>query len=520
MSDVPDDHPPFDDGTTYLNGSHPMRYGAGDDTDVEPPPPRQLRTLDDLIGPAIDRAERRAQSIERPVPLPWRMLAEHFGGGLWPGVHYLVSGTGIGKTALALQWWLGAARAGVPSLYIGLELEALQIALRVVGEAAKVPWSALYTGQAGPALIERVRTAAPGLQGLPLHVELARPQGWPSSELPQFVEAMRALYPEPDGPGSRPLFVVLDFLQIIGDEQDANGRSVDLRERIGRASYRCRDVAARLGASVVVVSSTARDKYGQLAHVAESADLRWDTDGNGRPIRRRVLKPDVLVGLGKESGEIEYSADSVSVLARVPNSDDAEGGCDILFVTAKGRATGATWSPLHFTGHGYREAEDGGSFVVARLKEAADQRGARKEEKARAKDDAKAEKILADAVAIARHVLAHPSPPHERSASQRGWRRPAPLDARHREARRSPRRDAGRQAEATDGEPREATRRRPGPGERGRQSWTWTLPPVPPHRPRPRWTAGLPWTLDSLDSPRCPWCPRLRACRERSRARA
>jgi hypothetical protein len=420
--------PPFDEGTTQPNGAGRPRsvnvlppdmskgdvFGRADrpvvggGASASIPQPLVLRTLDDVIGPAIDRAERRAQGIERPVPIPWPMLAGHFGGGFWPGVHYLVSGTGIGKTALALQCAIYAARDGIPVLYVGLELEELQIALRVIGEASGVPWSALYTGHAGPALIERARAAMPKVRGLPLHVELARPQGWPSSDLPRFVDAMRALYPEPDGPGSRPFLVVIDFLQIVGEELDANGRSVELRERIGRAAYRCRDVASRLGASVVVVSSAARDKYGQLGTVAESADLKWDTDDNGRPVRRRVLKPDVLVGLGKESGEIEYSADSVSVLARVPNSDDGDGGCDVLFVTAKGRATGATWSPLHFTGHGYREADDGGSFVVATLKEAADERGAKREAKVRAKEDAKVAKIVSDAVAVARYVLAHP----------------------------------------------------------------------------------------------------------------
>ena len=313
-----------------------------------------LPRLDALIEPAIDRAERRTKGIERPVPLPWPMLSGHFGGGLWPGVHYVVSGTGIGKTALALQWALHAARADIPALYIGLELEPMQIALRVIGEAAGVPWSTLYTGQAGPALIKRARDAVPKMCGLPLHVVLARPQGWPSSDLPPLVAAMRAVYPEPDGPGSAPLLVVVDFLQIIGDEPDANGRSLDLRERIGRAAYRSRDVASHFSASVLVVSSAARDKYGQLGRVADDAGLVWDADDRGRPIRRRVVRPDALVGLGKESGEIEYSGDSVSVLARVPESDVSEGGCDVFFVTAKGRATGATWSPLHFTGHGYR----------------------------------------------------------------------------------------------------------------------------------------------------------------------
>jgi hypothetical protein len=83
--------------------------------------------------------------------------------------------------------------------------------------------------------------------------------------------------------------------------------------------------------------------------------------------------------VGKESGEIEYAGDSVSVLARVPGTWK-DGASDVLFITAKGRATGPTWSPLHFTRWGYREADDGGSFAIAAMKAAAD--GGRKAKRA------------------------------------------------------------------------------------------------------------------------------------------
>ncbi|HEY4013764.1 MAG TPA: DnaB-like helicase C-terminal domain-containing protein [Polyangiaceae bacterium] len=398
------------ENTTANDAAPPEPYSAYRERQAEQqkaaiksPPPK----LGGMILPAIARAERRAQGIEKPVPLPWSSVSAHFGGGLWSGVHYLISGTGIGKTTVALNWALYAARSGIPALYIGLELEDTQIGLRVIGEAAGIPWSALYTGQAGPALIERARDAAPGLAELPLHVELARPQGWPSTELAQRVEAMRALYPETNGSGSAPLLVVVDFLQIVGDEHDDRGRSLELRERIGRAAYRCRDCAARLGASVLVISSTARDKYGLLDDAVSKAGLVWDTDATGRPVRRRVMKPDVLVGLGKESGEIESSGDSVSVLARVPGSHDDHGGCDVLLVTAKGRATGATWSPLHFTGTSYREADDGGSFVVERLNEQADARTAERDRKSEARERAKTDRVIRDAVSVVKYVLAH-----------------------------------------------------------------------------------------------------------------
>jgi len=379
-----------------------------------PPPPPEIQTLDELLAPALDRARRRSTRIERPVPLPWYSIAEHFGGGLWPGVHYLVSGTGTGKTAMALQMALGAARVGVPVLYIGLELEAMQIALRLLGEAAGVPWSSMYTGQAGDEYLARAEEAVPLLTGLPFHVEFGRPQGWPASELGELAERMRRRYPEPDGPGSRPFLVVLDYLQILGAEPTA-GRPIDLRERIGRAAYQSRDIASRLGAAVECICSTARDRYGLLADVVAAAGLTATEDSDGRPQKRRVLKPDVLVGTGKESGEIEYSGDSVSVIARLPGTRDEQGGCETVLVTAKGRATGSRWSPLHWSGWGYSEPADGGAGAWEAMRAPAERRATKAAERQAAKaterEQAAQAKARADASAVVAYVTAHPGCP-------------------------------------------------------------------------------------------------------------
>lgn len=379
--------------------------GSGPYAQYKSREPVELKTLDELLEPALDRAERRSVGKEKPIPLPWPSVAEHFGGGLWPGVHFLVAGTGVGKTVLALQVTLHAARHDFPALYVGLELEGMQVVLRVVGEQAGVPWSALYLGKAGPAQIARAREALPSLRGLPLHVEFGRPQGWPVSELGRLADAMRAKYPATDGPGSRPFLVVLDFLQIVGAEEE--GRTPELRERIGRAAYFAREVASRLDAVVFVICSTARDKYALLADACKAAGLEWDEDDAGRPTNRGVANPDAVVGLGKESGEIESSGDSVSVLARVPGTKKGAAQ-DMLLVTAKGRATGARWSPLHFTGWSYREAADGGSFTLEAMRAAESARETKREEKKAALEQAKADKLDADARLVVAYVLAHP----------------------------------------------------------------------------------------------------------------
>jgi hypothetical protein len=369
-----------------------------------PPAAKPAPRLADILEASIQSAERRARGIECPIPLPWPEIGPHFGGGLWPGLHMLCSGTGVGKTQLALQAAAHAARKGFPAFYLGLELGEKDLALRMLGEEAGVPWSALWTGHAGQSHLDRIREAAPKLQELPFHFEVARPHGFPPSAIRTALEALRQQYPEPDGPGSLPILVVLDFLQLVGDEE---GQTDDTRIRIGRASYVLRDAANRLGVAVLCISSIARERYKMLAEIHRVAGLESEPDGDGAPQKRRVMQPDAVVGAGKESGELEYSADSVSVLARVADTWDGA-GYDVVFVTPKGRATGATWSVLHFTGFRYEEPDDGGAAVLEAWADAKEKEERVREKKRGDKDQAKFDKIAVDAEALRAFVQAHP----------------------------------------------------------------------------------------------------------------
>lgn len=364
---------------------------------------RSPRVADTLI-PSIERAERRSNGEEKPIALPWAILADHFGGGLWPGLHILTSGTGTGKTQWALQVAVGAAKADIPVLYVGLELGELDLALRVVGEESHVPWSKLWTGKAGPEYIKRARAAVPSLNDLPFHYEIGRPHGFPPSALIACAEGMREQYPEGDVVGSKPILMVVDFLQIIGDEP---GSEQELRMRVGRASYALRDIANRLGIAVLCISSIARERYKLLSDIQTDAQFTWDTDASDCPINRRIGNTDAIVGAGKESGDIEFSADSVSILARVRGTWDGH-GCDAIFATAKGRATGAMWSPLRFTGYRYEECADRGGRLLEAWASKREKAAQASEEKAAARADAKTSKVEADADAIRTFVVANP----------------------------------------------------------------------------------------------------------------
>lgn len=324
-----------------------------------------------FVDAALARMEARASGKERPIALPWKPLNDALAGGLWPGLHVLVGNTGSGKSQLALQIAVEAARNDVPVLYVGLELGKVDLVARLLGLMTRRKWSRLYLGSGGPSELGELRDRHPEvfveLGRMPFHLDVCPPMGWSYGELTRKAQALRERYPERRGDdgqpiaGSRPMLVVLDFLQLVGSPPEARE---DLRERIGRAAYAARAVARDLDAAVILVSSTARDNYARVDGDKDGA--KGPGLGEGNPAR--------LVGLGKESGEVEYAADSVMVLCRDLGQSAQKEGDDawstLWLAIAKTRARGESpeaqkgWVELRFNG-GRFEARSAGRREVS-----------------------------------------------------------------------------------------------------------------------------------------------------------
>jgi hypothetical protein len=348
----------MDENDKHRAGALPADPEAGAVSMGSTPLDEHAPALDTLVAPAFDRMGRRAAGDEMPVPLPWPSVADLVGGGLWPGVHFLVGGTGTGKSQWAMQAALHAARSQCPVLYIGLELGRDDLVARLASLAyeGRESWGRLYLGKAGAHPADRlanlaaVRDAtARELRGLPLRLEMGGPYGWGYDLLRVRAEQMAehyAGYVRKNGLAVRPFLVVLDFLQLVASPaptEDRPPRAEDLRVRVQQAAYAARGVARDFDAAVLVVSSAARDKYAMLS-------LDSAAKGEGAEARKILQPPDFYVGCGKESGEIEYSADGCYVLVRQKPDAKQKAPDGVHFVCAKVRAGKAGSTFLGFDG--------------------------------------------------------------------------------------------------------------------------------------------------------------------------
>ncbi len=314
------------------------------------PPPPPPRTLADVFKAALDLSERRAGKLELPIPTGWRQLDEIMGGGFWPGLHVVVAASGVGKTQFALQVAGGALARGTPCAMAELELEEEQIGLRLLASHTPsklgISWSSAYLGTANEFAMNQLRDAAERLGSAPLYLDVADGMGaWSISRLEGMAVALRQRHPE--GPG----MLVLDFLQLVGAGEGQE--RLELRERIAAATYAAKSISKRYKLAVIVVSSTGRANYAQLAPEMRKTGLRV------RGKKRIVLDTQNWIGMGKESGEIEFSADSLLVLFRPTmkagdGDDDAvqtvleRGGYPVVGVVPKLRYGQPGWFAMPF----------------------------------------------------------------------------------------------------------------------------------------------------------------------------
>ena len=230
-----------------------------------------------------------------------------------------------------------AAKKNWPILYISLELGNSDFIARLLGLETDIAWSKIWHGETQALTKINELKATEKIASLPIRQASVPPYGWSYQNLWSLVKNMIENHPQKKSP-----FVILDFMQLVASPE---GLREDLREKIQKTAYAARAVARNLSATILLISSTSREKYAAL-----------DGRDKGQPAWEQSAS--FLVGFGKEAGEIEYAADSVFVLAKEPwpTKEPPKEGSTIHLGIAKLRAgaTGA-WFKMQLNGSKFRD---------------------------------------------------------------------------------------------------------------------------------------------------------------------
>lgn len=191
-------------------------------------------------------------------------------GGLAPGNLFVVgAGTGRGKTALAVNILVNAARQGLPVSFFALEMSVPEVTRRILSVEGGLALRKDLTPATKPyALAETVERVA----AMPIQVSAS--QGFNTASIEASFEHSRVN-------GFVPSLVIVDYLQLMESSDRASNR----QEQVAEVSRGLKRLAMRYEVPFIVLSQLRRlndteeaDARPGLHHLRESGAIEQDAD--------------------------------------------------------------------------------------------------------------------------------------------------------------------------------------------------------------------------------------------------
>jgi len=238
------------------------------------------------------------------------------GGGYSEGVHVLVGGTGLGKTAFALNVAQRSALRGRHVLILTYEMSAFELWSRLIAYALGVPATDLKRGiyrdpEHGTRLAaHEYLPASPAwatVQKIAQRLRIIEAGDALSQTISDFtLDTARDLAHEVKAHTGAPPLVIVDYIQRAPAPPSA---SKEPRERVDHVVASLQVGLARgVGCPVLALSSISRAFYDQ---------------------NRRSVRVEDLLRSAKESGGVEYTAATVTVLHGYARDPETNGYIDV-----------------------------------------------------------------------------------------------------------------------------------------------------------------------------------------------
>lgn len=235
--------------------------------------PCGLSEYDETGGFAAD-----LEKIGNPIPTGFPILDEELGGGLYPGLHVIGGGSGVGKTEFVGQLADQAAAAGYDTLFFSLEMARAELYSRSLCRFTAAAFPEHSTPNAreirmgtNNILVERGRkdyreTVGNRVRVLEGNFETSASRVIATAE--KFIQET----------GRIPL-VIVDYLQILSDEKDTRRSTV--REAVDNSIITLKRGSRDLGLPVVVISAFNRKNALNVASYdsfRESSTIEYSSD--------------------------------------------------------------------------------------------------------------------------------------------------------------------------------------------------------------------------------------------------
>lgn len=247
--------------------------------------------MEELLGVSFRQLEELFERQEHisGVPTGFEDLDKLLAGMHRGDLIILAARPSVGKTALALNIAVNAAKAGSPVAMFSLEMSADQLIQRVLCSEARINSQDVRTGRIKDADWSSIHRAMGQLANLEFYVD-----DTPSiSILEVRAKARRQLRDKPNG------LIIVDYLQLM---QPQHRRSENRQTEIAEISRGLKILAKELGVPVLALSQLSRAVEQRAGKRPQLSDLR-------------------------ESGAIEQDADVVMFIDRNtdPRGDDEDG---------------------------------------------------------------------------------------------------------------------------------------------------------------------------------------------------
>jgi replicative DNA helicase len=250
--------------------------------------------------------------------------------GFQPGnLIVLAARPGIGKTALALNWVLNAARSyNVCGAFFSLEMSQEEVFMRLLAAHSRTNMKDIQSGRFDDRKMGELYQGRDELIQMPMYI---------CDQASITVPQIQNMVVKQGSSANRPIqFLVVDYLQLLSSPEGSRAAKQNEATRVGEISRGLKLLAKDHGIPVVVLSQLNREVEHRQGGRPQLSDLR-------------------------DSGAIEQDADIVAFIHRrmMPGPEGQEPDNSAELIVAKHRNGPTRVIPLTFLGEWatYRELE-------------------------------------------------------------------------------------------------------------------------------------------------------------------